>query len=165
MHLRTHLTFSIDWTFVTILIKIKKLFHKNASENIVYKMVAILSMGRWINYTNLIVVFHKNIERHTAHTIVSWPNPKQWVIVHVRYLLSFSLMYPNSMAMRRCCCNLKLIIFTYQGWISCAFPVSLHLNATRPCWWLVNIACGNGLVPSDSRPLHEPMYTQIYVTI
>ena len=24
---------------------------------------------------------HKNIERHTAHTIVSWPNPKQWVIV------------------------------------------------------------------------------------
>ena len=22
----------------------------------------------------------KNIERHTAHTIVSWPNPKQWVI-------------------------------------------------------------------------------------
>ena len=25
---------------------------------------------------------NKNIERHTAHTIVSWPNPKQWVIVH-----------------------------------------------------------------------------------
>ena len=25
---------------------------------------------------------HKNIERHTAHTIVSWPYPKQWVIVH-----------------------------------------------------------------------------------
>ena len=24
----------------------------------------------------------KNTERHTAHTIVSWPNPKQWVIVH-----------------------------------------------------------------------------------
>ena len=23
----------------------------------------------------------KNIERHAAHTIVSWPNPKQWVIV------------------------------------------------------------------------------------
>ena len=25
---------------------------------------------------------HKNTEKHTAHTIVSWPNPKQWVIVH-----------------------------------------------------------------------------------
>ena len=25
---------------------------------------------------------HKNTERHTAHTIVSWPNPKQWATVH-----------------------------------------------------------------------------------
>ena len=25
----------------------------------------------------------KNIERYTAHSIVSWPNPKQWVIVYV----------------------------------------------------------------------------------
>ena len=25
---------------------------------------------------------YKNRERHTAHTIVSWPNPKQWAIVH-----------------------------------------------------------------------------------
>ena len=31
---------------------------------------------------------HKNIERHTAHTIVSWPNPKQqWVIVHTSDLM------------------------------------------------------------------------------
>ena len=28
-----------------------------------------------------------NIERHTAHTIVSWPNPKQWVIVHISDLM------------------------------------------------------------------------------
>ena len=26
--------------------------------------------------------FNKHKERHTAHTIVPWPNPKQWVIVH-----------------------------------------------------------------------------------
>ena len=26
--------------------------------------------------------YYKNIERHTADTIVSWINPKQWVIVH-----------------------------------------------------------------------------------
>ena len=25
---------------------------------------------------------HKNIEKHTAHTIVSWPNPKQWKLDH-----------------------------------------------------------------------------------
>ena len=30
---------------------------------------------------------HKNIERHTADTIVSWPYPKQWVIVHTSDLM------------------------------------------------------------------------------
>ena len=30
---------------------------------------------------------HKNIERHTAHTIVSWPNPKQRVIVKTSDLM------------------------------------------------------------------------------
>ena len=30
---------------------------------------------------------YKNIERHTAHAIVSWPNPKQWVIVHTSDLM------------------------------------------------------------------------------
>ena len=29
----------------------------------------------------------KNIERHTADTIVSWPNPKQWVMVHTSDLM------------------------------------------------------------------------------
>ena len=33
------------------------------------------------------ITHHKNIERHTAHTIVSWPNPKQWVIVHTSKLM------------------------------------------------------------------------------
>ena len=32
-------------------------------------------------------VRRKNIERHTADTIVSWPNPKQWVIVHTSDLI------------------------------------------------------------------------------
>ena len=31
--------------------------------------------------------FDRNIERHTADTIVSWPNPKQWVIVHTSDLM------------------------------------------------------------------------------
>ena len=33
---------------------------------------------------------HKNIEQHTADTIVSWPNPKQWVIVHTSDLMMIS---------------------------------------------------------------------------
>ena len=31
--------------------------------------------------------WYKNIERHAAHTIVSWPNPKQWVVVHTSGLM------------------------------------------------------------------------------
>ena len=32
-------------------------------------------------------VNHKNIVRHTAHTIVSWPNPKQWLMIHTSGLM------------------------------------------------------------------------------
>ena len=32
-------------------------------------------------------IIQKNIERHTANTIVSWPNTKQWVIVHISDLI------------------------------------------------------------------------------
>ena len=31
--------------------------------------------------------YHKNIERQTADTIVSWPNPKQWVIIFTSDLM------------------------------------------------------------------------------
>ena len=31
--------------------------------------------------------FYKNIERHTVDTIVSWPSPQQWVIVHTSDLI------------------------------------------------------------------------------
>ena len=33
---------------------------------------------------------HINIERHTALTIVSWPNPKQWIMVHTSDLMMIS---------------------------------------------------------------------------
>ena len=32
-------------------------------------------------------IWNKNIERHTAHTIVSWPNPKQWQMGHASHLM------------------------------------------------------------------------------
>ena len=34
------------------------------------------------SFIRSVVGWYKNIEKHTAHTIVSWPNPKHWVIVH-----------------------------------------------------------------------------------
>ena len=33
---------------------------------------------------------HIDIERHTALTIVSWPNPKQWIMVHTSDLMMIS---------------------------------------------------------------------------
>ena len=40
-----------------------------------------------------------------------------------------------------------------------------QVNATRRHGWLINIASGNGLVPSGTKPLPEPVLTQIYVNI
>ena len=34
-----------------------------------------------------------------------------------------------------------------------------------PYRWQVNIGSGNGLVPSGTKPLPEPMLTQIYVAM
>ena len=31
--------------------------------------------------------WYKNIVSHTAHTIVSWPNPKQWLMIHTSDLM------------------------------------------------------------------------------
>ena len=39
------------------------------------------------------------------------------------------------------------------------------MNVTGPHWWSVNIGSGNGLVPSGTKPLPEPVLTQIYVAI
>ena len=39
------------------------------------------------------------------------------------------------------------------------------VNATRPHWWLANIASCNGVVPSGNKPLPEPTVTQIYIAI
>ena len=35
------------------------------------------------------------------------------------------------------------------------------MNVTGLHWWSVNIGSGNGLVPSGTKPLPEPMLTQI----
>ena len=49
--------------------------------------------------------------------------------------------------------------------ISRALPVKFALS---DCHWyslILNIGSHNGLVPSSNKPLHEPVLTQIYVTI
>ena len=43
------------------------------------------TMAAWLHHGN--TNRDKNIKRHTAHTIVSWPNPKQWILVHTSDLM------------------------------------------------------------------------------
>ena len=47
-------------------------------------MVLVKISARLYSWTNKC---RKNIDWHAAHTIVSWPNPKQWVIVHTSDLM------------------------------------------------------------------------------
>ena len=53
-------------------------------DGIAYCFLWVCALCTHILYS---VSFFKNTKRHTAHTIVSWPNPKQWVIVHTPDLM------------------------------------------------------------------------------
>ena len=62
---------------------------------------------------------HKNKERHIADTIVSWPNPRQWVIVHV------SKGAPD----RKCtgiCCALPCCVYVMNPWYA-ILPMSFRV--------------------------------------
>ena len=77
----------------------------------------------------------KNIEKHTAHTIISWPNPKQWVIVHTSNLV---------MIIRQSICILSIItremgklktqIPTYRIWITERICLILLTHLTKYIW-------------------------------
>ena len=34
-----------------------------------------------------LVIFHCSTERHTVHTMFSWPNPKQWLMIRISDLM------------------------------------------------------------------------------
>ena len=48
-----------------------------------------------------------------------------------------------------------------DGWCISS-EIVLSVIVTGLPWWWVNIGSGNGLVPSENKPLPEPMLTQIY---
>ena len=49
---------------------------------------------------------------------------------------------------------------------SWALPVKLiSVACHRTYWWSVNITSGNGLVPSGTKPLPDPLLTEIYAAI
>ena len=57
-------------------------------------------------------------------------------------------------------------ITSFQGnfidwWVMFLLGNCSHMNVTGLNWWSINIASGNGLVPSGNKTLPEPMLTQI----
>ena len=78
----------------------------------------------------------------------------------------------NSLATKRCCCNLKISNFQNNIYISGAFPVSeialRWMLQDLTVWWLglgvISQHCYrycNRLVPSGNKSLPEPLLTQI----
>ena len=58
----------------------------------------------------------------------------------------------------------QAVIFKKMSFFQCLSRCDCPIvNATRSHWWLVNIGSDNGLVPSGTKPLLEPMVTQIYM--
>ena len=69
------------WILINILLKF---IPKGPINNI----PALVQMMAWRRPRQQAIIWtDKNIERHTAHTILSWPNPKQWRIVHTSNLM------------------------------------------------------------------------------
>ena len=80
----------------------------------------------------------KYTERHTAHTIVSWPNRKQWVTVHTSdlmmiirqsiYILSIMIFYQK-------CCSIRHPMQMYQNTHTCLnsplWTISTHSMSSK----------------------------------
>ena len=57
--------------------------------------------------------------------------------------------------------KMQFLILFY--WLILFRPFSPQMNDKGPFWRQVNIGSGDGLVPSGTKPLPEPMLTHIYV--
>ena len=75
---------------VSIHLKCFRIHHTVSQNDKALLIYSVLRTVRMLFQNFRTVVYahvYKNIERLTAHTIVSWPNPKQWVKVHTSDLM------------------------------------------------------------------------------
>ena len=121
------------------------------------------------------ILIYTNTERHSADTIVSWPNPKQWVIVHTSdlmmiirqsiYILSiitremgklktYSITYcimDNGDNMLNLTHTLDKIYLTGILWVQC-LQISLHNDDNEMVY------CTNKRVRSASQNVSEYLH-------
>ena len=84
---------------------------------------------------------YKNTERHTAHTIVSWPNPREWVIVHTYDL----------MMMIRQSIYILSIITREIGKLKTQPHVWCVLSQKGPIMPIFDVCCINTLAPGRCK--------------
>ena len=72
------------------------------------------------------ILTNKNIKRHTAHTIVSWPNPKQWVIVNI--FTCNTILTNNTLTYHRILTNNTFICMYY-------FEGHREIKTSLSSWW------------------------------
>ena len=79
-----HEIWIISWIFFLTAVAMHSVNYVNSCSN---EIKHHLQNIRRCNSTVVVITSHKNIEIHTAHTIVSWPNREQWVIFHTSDLM------------------------------------------------------------------------------
>ena len=94
--------------------------------------------------------FYKNIVKHTAHTIVSWPNPKQWLMILC--LLIGSLGWKYFYPIFYIGCNLLSILISKLTYASKCEPGITYLYNSVEVVWLVN---GGNWFRNPSPILHS----------
>ena len=98
-------------------------------------ILTVMHSGMDLHYHSLNHL-HKNIKRHTAHTIVSWPNPNQWIIVHTSDLMMFIIRQSNifSQPSRGNRVNWKNTAPYIEKWIPKRICSILLTHSTKYIW-------------------------------
>ena len=78
MDMKSHVQLSLGWNYLSM--PKHPWYHSKFAPHL---MMVVLSMRGF-------KLIHKNIVRQTAHTIVSWPNPKQWLTIHTSDLMKYT---------------------------------------------------------------------------
>ena len=95
------------------------------SQNVVKHTILLIGLivpNIVVGFKAAIYNVYKNIKRHTLHTIVSWPNPKQWIIVYNRCknirstAFSAAVIIANHpLEFYEYCCYVKIKLSRYSG--------------------------------------------------
>ena len=133
----------------------------------IFRGIFLWTMCQWNNQNDT----DKNTERHTAHTIVSWHNPKQWVIVHTSDLMMlirqsiYIYIYIFSQSSQGKWVNWKHTTSRIVSWITERMCPILLTHSTKYIWqlYLTNIT-ENGSTKLSAYLMHDTWYAWVWMS-